>query len=123
MSCDISDPSISEAYKQVLDGEASWLLLGYMDTREKLFLYQKGHGGIDELREQMSDPILYALLHYKDQLIYIVYVDENLSGVRRARTVVHGRTVASFFDQHDVHVYLNKMEKSDPRDNRATYCK
>jgi len=110
MTCDLSDPSIAEAYKQVLAGDVSWLLLGYMDTREKLFLYQKGDGGVDALKEHMSDPILYALMHYQDHLVYIVYVDEKLSGVRRARTVVHGRTVASFFDQHDVHVYVNRLD-------------
>lgn len=49
-----------------------------MDTREKLFLYQKGLGGVEELKEHMTDPILYALLHYKEQLVYIVFVDENL---------------------------------------------
>lgn len=110
MTCDLSDPSIAEAYKQVLAGDVSWLLLGYMDTREKLFLYQKGDGGVDSLKEHMSDPILYALMHYKEHLVYVVYVDEKLSGVRRARTVVHGRTVASFFDQHDVHVYVNRLD-------------
>ncbi|KAI9295260.1 hypothetical protein K502DRAFT_365189 [Neoconidiobolus thromboides FSU 785] len=110
MSCDLSEASIAESYQKILNREISWFVLGYGDTREKLFLYSKGLGDVEDLKKNLIDSIHYALLLYNDHLVYVLYVDENLSGVRRARTVVHGRSVSAFFEQIDVSLHITNLD-------------
>ncbi|CAG8751851.1 8698_t:CDS:2, partial [Cetraspora pellucida] len=102
MSCDLSDPAISEAYEEIISGQdTNWLILGYHDTRDKISLYSKGSGGLEELRNNLREEVLYGFLRIENRFVLLTYVSEAVSGVRR----VHGRAVGALFKQaHQIQI-------------------
>ncbi|CAG8436573.1 6218_t:CDS:2 [Ambispora gerdemannii] len=106
MSCDLSDTAISQAYEEIVSGQdTNWLILGYHDTRDKISLYSKGTGGLDELRQNLQEEVLYGFLRIENRFVLITYVSEQVSGVRRARALVHGRAVGALFKQaHQIQI-------------------
>jgi hypothetical protein len=105
MSCDLSDPAITGAYEEIVNGhDTNWLILGYNDTRDKISLYSKGSGGLDELRSNLKDEVLYGFLRIENRFVLLTYVSEQVSGVRRARSLVHGRAVGALFKAHQIQI-------------------
>jgi len=133
MSCDLSDLSISEAYDEIVSGqETNWLILGYHDTRDKISLYSKGSGGLDELRNNLKEEVLYGFLRIENRFVLLTYVSEQVSGVRRARALVHGRAVGALFKAHQIQINAstpndltetnvrNRLKLGDPADSPST---
>ncbi|PHZ11273.1 uncharacterized protein RHIMIDRAFT_238711 [Rhizopus microsporus ATCC 52813] len=113
--CDLSDPRIVEAYTSIVEeGTADWLLLGYHDTRDVISLYFSGSGGLAEFRNHLSDEVLYGFVKVDDRFILITWVSEQVSGVRRARALVHSRSVASLLKLH--HAQLTASNINDLSD-------
>ncbi|KAG2178674.1 hypothetical protein INT44_001827 [Umbelopsis vinacea] len=99
MSCNLQDPKILEAYSEIIDYEPTdWLILGYNDTRDVISLYNKGTNG---LRDHLREEVLFGFLRLDDRFILITYISEQVSGVRRARALVHGRAVATMMPVHN----------------------
>ncbi|RIA96462.1 hypothetical protein C1645_754790 [Glomus cerebriforme] len=133
MSCDLSDLAISEAYDEIVNGqETNWLILGYHDTRDKISLYSKGSGGLDELRNNLKEEVLYGFLRIENRFVLLTYVSEQVSGVRRARALVHGRAVGALFKAHQIQINAstpndlteanvrNRLKLGDPADSPST---
>ncbi|RKP06791.1 hypothetical protein THASP1DRAFT_27604 [Thamnocephalis sphaerospora] len=96
MACDLTDPAIQETYQAIIAGEpTNWMLLGYRETRDIIYHYCSGEGGLDELRDNLTDEVLYGLVRIGSHNLLITYMNDQVSGVRRARALVHGRAVAS----------------------------
>jgi len=105
MSCDLTDPNIQTAYDEIVSGQdTNWLILGYNDSRDKISLYSKGSGGVEELRQNLREEVLYGFLRIENRFVLITYVSEQVSGVRRARALVHGRAVGALFKAHQVQI-------------------
>ncbi|RHZ53887.1 hypothetical protein Glove_433g9 [Diversispora epigaea] len=105
MSCDLTDPEISVAYEAITSGQdTNWLILGYHDTRDKISLYSKGSGGLEELRNNLKEEVLYGFLRIENRFVLLTYVSEAVSGVRRARALVHGRAVGALFKAHQIQI-------------------
>ncbi|KAF9427126.1 hypothetical protein BGZ94_005424 [Podila epigama] len=112
MSCDLSDPAILDAYHDIVNGgSTNWLVLGYRDTRDKIFLYSKGSKGVDEMRANMNDDILFGFVRIEDSYALLAYVSEHVSGLRRARALVHGKVVGTLFKNN--HVQINSPSLAD----------
>jgi hypothetical protein len=108
MACDLSDPKIQETYQEIISGgETDWMLLGYHDTRDTISLYSKGTGGLDELRANLLDEVLYGFVRIGTHYLLITYMNDQVSGVRRARALVHGRAVASTLERHDLQISVS----------------
>ncbi|OZJ04937.1 hypothetical protein BZG36_02646 [Bifiguratus adelaidae] len=124
MSCDLSDSRIAQAYEAIKSGsEIDWMLLGYNDTRDVISLYEAGSGGLDALRQRLGDEVLYALVRFEGRYLFINYVSNSVSGVRRARALVHGRAVGALFDVKKVTVANNttaQINFTSPRELTAT---
>ncbi|CDS03625.1 hypothetical protein LRAMOSA01027 [Lichtheimia ramosa] len=113
---DLSDPRIQEAYTEIEQyQDTNWLLLGYNDTRDVISLYSKGEGGLSEFRNHLSDEVLYGFVRVEDRFILITWVSEQVSGVRRARALVHSRAVASLLKSH--HAQITASSMNDLSDN------
>lgn len=56
----------------------SRLILGYHDTRDKISLYTKGSGGVDELRANLKDEVLYGFVRIDDRYALLAYVSEHV---------------------------------------------
>ncbi|KAI8382291.1 hypothetical protein BD560DRAFT_386179 [Blakeslea trispora] len=108
--CDLSDPRIVETYTSITEGgETNWLILGYNDTRDVISLYSQGTGGLSEFREHLSDEVLYGFVRVEDRYILITWVSEQVSGVRRARALVHSRSVASLLKLHSAQITASTL--------------
>ncbi|CAO3661535.1 unnamed protein product [Rhizopus stolonifer] len=108
--CDLSDARIIEAYNSIVEEDtANWLLLGYNDTRDVISLYSSGSGGLSEFRNQLKDEVLYGFVKVEDRNILITWVSEHVSGVRRARALVHSRSVASLLKLHHAQVTASNL--------------
>ncbi|KAG0744187.1 hypothetical protein G6F57_006183 [Rhizopus arrhizus] len=108
--CDLSDSRIVEAYNSIVEEEsANWLILGYHDTRDVISLYSSGSGGLDEFRNHLSDEVLYGFVSIEDKNILITWVSEHVSGVRRARALVHSRSVASLLKLHHAQITASNL--------------
>ncbi|KAL9537701.1 hypothetical protein MBANPS3_011545 [Mucor bainieri] len=113
--CDLTDPRILETYTAIVEDEpTNWLILGYNDTRDVISLYSKGTEGLDEFRNHLSDEVLYGFVRVEDRFILITWVSEQVSGVRRARALVHSRSVASTLKLH--HAQLTASTLNDLSD-------
>ncbi|KZP01683.1 hypothetical protein CALVIDRAFT_594378 [Calocera viscosa TUFC12733] len=111
MSVDISDPNIPAAYSEVIgDAATDWLLIGYGDTNNRLSLYEAGSRGLEELRGHLEEEVLFGLLNVEGKILLLVYMPDNVSGVKRARALVHSRAVGNTFKAH--HAVLTASRKS-----------
>ncbi|CAI2176931.1 17574_t:CDS:2 [Funneliformis geosporum] len=83
MSCDLTDPAISEAYDEIVGGQdTNWLILGYNDTRDKISLNSKGPGGLDELRDNLKEEeVLYGFLRIENRFVFLTYVSDQVRAV------------------------------------------
>ncbi|KAI8146671.1 hypothetical protein BJV82DRAFT_599415 [Fennellomyces sp. T-0311] len=108
--CDLSDPKIVQAYTEIEQYEdTNWLLLGYHDTRDVISLYSKGTGGLGEFRKHLTDEVLYGFVRVDDRFILITWVSEQVSGVRRARALVHSRSVAALLKSHHAQITASSL--------------
>ncbi|CAJ0910858.1 8737_t:CDS:2 [Entrophospora sp. SA101] len=117
MSCDLSDPAITVAYEEIVNGQdTNWLILGYHDTRDKISLYSKGSQGLDELRSNLKDEVLYGFLRIENKFVLLTYVSEQV------------RAVGALFKAHQIQISAstpndlteanvrNRLKLSDPSD-------
>ncbi|KAG0322325.1 hypothetical protein BGZ97_007413 [Linnemannia gamsii] len=110
MSCDLTDPAILEAYQDIISGTpTNWLILGYHDTRDKISLYSRGTGGIDELTSNLKEEVLYGFVRIEDRFALLAYVSEQVSGLRRARALVHGKAVGALFKASSVQINTSSL--------------
>ncbi|KAG0093455.1 hypothetical protein BGZ92_005459 [Podila epicladia] len=117
MSCDLTDPAILEAHQEIVSNTpTNWLILGYHDTRDKISLYTKGSGGVNELRANMKDEVLYGFARIDDRYALLAYVSEHVSGLRRARALVHGKAVGALFKNN--YVQINSSNMADFTEDR-----
>ncbi|KAG0299495.1 hypothetical protein BGZ98_010012 [Dissophora globulifera] len=117
MSCDLTDPAILEAYQEIVSGtQTNWLILGYHDTRDKISLYSKGTGGLEELKANLKEEVLYGFVRIEDRFALLAYVSEQVSGLRRARALVHGKAVGALF-KHS-HAQINSSNIAELSDEK-----
>ncbi|KAI1310198.1 hypothetical protein EDD11_003906 [Mortierella claussenii] len=110
MSCDLTDPAILEAYNDIISGTpTNWLILGYHDTRDKISLYSKGTGGLEELTANLKEEVLYGFVRIEDRFALLAYVSEQVSGLRRARALVHGKAVGALFKASNVQINTSTL--------------
>ncbi|KAG0370614.1 hypothetical protein BC939DRAFT_468174 [Gamsiella multidivaricata] len=110
MSCDLTDPAILEAYQEIISGApTNWLILGYHDTRDKISLYSKGTGGLEELTANLKEEVLYGFVRIEDRFALLAYVSEQVSGLRRARALVHGKAVGALFKASNAQINTSSL--------------
>ncbi|KAI8991467.1 hypothetical protein BDF20DRAFT_45009 [Mycotypha africana] len=94
--CDISDPRILNTYISIVDDESTdWLILGYNGTRDTISLYAYGNQGLSEFRNNLTNEILFGFVRIEGKFAFITYIPERISGVTRARALVHSRYITS----------------------------
>ncbi|KAG0254824.1 hypothetical protein DFQ27_006604 [Actinomortierella ambigua] len=118
MSCDLTDPAILEAYQEIISGTpVNWLILGYHDTRDKISLYSKGTEGLEELKSNLREEVLYGFVRIEDRFALLAYVSDQVSGLRRARALVHGKAVGALFKQS--HAQINSSSLAELSEDRV----
>ncbi|KAG1448471.1 hypothetical protein G6F56_008932 [Rhizopus delemar] len=114
--CDVSDPRILNAYYGITEDEpVNWLLAGYKDSRNVIILYSSGTNGLSEFREHLTNEILFGFIRVEDKFVLVTYVPDSVNGVRRARALVHSRSVAAVCPL--AHAQLTASSLSDLSDS------
>ncbi|KAL1924704.1 uncharacterized protein VTP21DRAFT_4358 [Calcarisporiella thermophila] len=114
MSCTMADPAIFSTYQEILSGNVVWMILGYSGTRDVISFYSKGTN-MDEFRRNLNEDVLYGFVRIEGRCAFITYMSEQVSGVRRARALVHGRSISSQLKDYDVHFTATSLD--DVSDN------
>ncbi|KAJ7449555.1 hypothetical protein FB451DRAFT_1287278 [Mycena latifolia] len=118
-----TDPdAVSEAYQAVCQGPANWLLLAYdPDVQPDAFqLYASGADGLPELKSRIEDPHQVFIAFYRDgnDCILLNIIPETVSGVRRARALVHSRRIGGVFQAHRTSLTVDHLSNLTPKSIR-----
>ncbi|KLO13253.1 hypothetical protein SCHPADRAFT_940502 [Schizopora paradoxa] len=120
MSVDLTDPQITLSYEEVLrDDGLDWFLLSYLESRDKLSLFRRGAGRIQDFRESIPvepEDVYFGFCREfvesgAQVYVLITYVPDSVSGVRRARALVHSRVVGSLLKAHTVTLSAKSLEE------------
>ncbi|KAJ6518647.1 hypothetical protein C8R45DRAFT_948817 [Mycena sanguinolenta] len=120
MSVNFTDhPAVLAAYDAVLNKEANWLLLKYAQDSDDTFdLVAHGSQGLPELKREIEDPLQIFVAFYRegnDGFILLNIIPENVSGVRRARALVHSRRIGVVFQQHSTTLTVDHLSNLTPK--------
>ncbi|KAJ7281826.1 hypothetical protein C8J57DRAFT_1219636 [Mycena rebaudengoi] len=111
------------AYDAVVNGQANWLLLTYDNTvhPEALRLFGSGADGLPELKSRIEDPLQVFIGFYRegaDGFILLNVVPDSVSGVRRARVLVHSRRIGQVFQAHQTSLTVDHLSNLTPKSIR-----
>lgn len=131
---DVSDPALVEAYNEVQTSEEiNWCLFGYTDNTQKvLALEGKGNGGIEELKGKLADDkCLYAYVKFitgdeeskRTKFLFITWVGEKVSPLRRARISVHKADVKTIVKNFAVEVHCTTLDEVDEEEFKKLLVK
>ncbi|KAK4053212.1 hypothetical protein OIO90_003986 [Microbotryomycetes sp. JL221] len=122
----VAAPEIKEAYEQVRDNKSdvTWLLLDYeTDKSDTLNLTGKGNGGLDELKQHLSDDRAsfgYAKITYandkesqREKFIFITWIGSNVKVMRKAKLSVHKADVQNVLRIFSIEVPANSLNDLD----------
>ncbi|KAF9457201.1 hypothetical protein BDZ94DRAFT_1326449 [Collybia nuda] len=110
MALNLSDPgAIVAAYESIVDNTLNWLLLKYSNAQhDELSLFETGSDGLWELKQMIDELDQVFIGFYRHELslgeepifTLINYIPNTVSGVKRARALVHSRRVGAVFKRH-----------------------
>ncbi|KAJ3123453.1 hypothetical protein HK098_001893 [Nowakowskiella sp. JEL0407] len=123
MTLNLSEKKITESYQQLRNGRIDWVTLGYNNTKNILNVNKTGSGGLDELRNNLTDSIQFGIFRLLKEteptIVLIQKIDSEVtplfppfhilnhllnqiickkpllqvSNVRRAHVLAHGRQI------------------------------
>ncbi|KAF7356725.1 ADF-H domain-containing protein [Mycena venus] len=110
------------AYDAVLNKEADWLLLTYessVQPEDTFQLFASGNQGLPELKSKLTlDPLRIYVAFYRegnDGFILLNIIPETVSGVRRARALVHSRRIGAVFQAHQTTLTVDHLSNLTPK--------
>jgi len=118
-----NNPAIIAAYNAILRKEIDWLLLHYEDGNfEQLVVCASGCDGLEELKEHVYDlqRVFVAFFHAEESngrqgFVLLNYIPPNISGVKRARALVHSRRLGMVLANHQVALTVDSIFNLTPQ--------
>ncbi|KAF8885036.1 hypothetical protein BD779DRAFT_1535139 [Infundibulicybe gibba] len=121
MALNLQDaPGIMAVYESIVRGEKDWLTLVYasdMNHSDELTLHAHGSEGLSQLKDIMQDTVSEPFIaFYREELgcALLNYIPETLSGVRRARVLVHSRRLGTLFTEHITTITIDDLSNISP---------
>eukprot|EP01133_Synstelium_polycarpum_P009114 gene9114-10689_t len=114
---DLSDPAIMQHIKAVQDGTERWMVLGYVPkSNNKIKFYDSGNGGLDEMREELSDSsIRFGYIRYQinnmDKYVYIAFCGDGVNGPIKGSFSGHAIEIGRILKP--MHHQLNARNEDD----------
>ncbi|KAJ6621326.1 hypothetical protein B0H10DRAFT_2017980 [Mycena sp. CBHHK59/15] len=125
MAVNFTDPdAVMATYDAVVAKQANWLLLSYDTTTEpeSLQLFAWGSDGLPELKSRIEDPLIQVFIGFyrdtPDGFIILNIIPETVSGVRRARALVHSRRIGSVFQANKTTLTVDHLSNLTPKSIR-----
>ncbi|RDB20919.1 hypothetical protein Hypma_011949 [Hypsizygus marmoreus] len=122
MALNLSDPgAIVSAYESIIQvaNSYNWLLLSYSKFDE-IALYNRGTGGLAELKRSIQDLEQVYIAFYREEVdvepgfLLINYIPASLPAVKRARALVHSRRVGTVLKKHQTTLTVDDLAKLTP---------
>ncbi|KAF7294438.1 ADF-H domain-containing protein [Mycena kentingensis (nom. inval.)] len=124
-----NEPLVLDAYNAILSFKTNWLLLAYDlqqpdASRGQLFLEASGPGGLPQLKSHIQDlgQVFFGFLRDEgvpDGYILLNIIPASVSGVRRARALVHSRRIGAVFQAHRTSLTVDHLSNLTPRTVRT----
>ncbi|KAH6885551.1 hypothetical protein BKA70DRAFT_1237131 [Coprinopsis sp. MPI-PUGE-AT-0042] len=110
--------AVSKAYQAILRNETNWMLLHYKnDNYDDLVLYGGGLDGLEELKTKIYDLNRVFVAFYRMETefgvgyILLNYIPPCISGVRRARALVHSRRIGAVLQKHQAVLTVENLSQ------------
>lgn len=91
--------AVLAAYDRIVQTEANWFMLCYNGSNDRLLLHKQGAGDLSQLKSCITDleRIYIAFYHQVPSggFVLVNYIPNSISGVRRARALVHSRRIGA----------------------------
>jgi len=121
--CDVSDPSLSEAYNEIRkdSNETNWILFAY-EGNTKIVLKGKGSGGISEFQGHLGDDeSLYGYLRVisgdaesrRSKFVFVSWCGASVGALKRAKMSVHKADIKKVLKDYAVEVHATSKEELD----------
>ncbi|KAJ7767444.1 hypothetical protein DFH07DRAFT_808552 [Mycena maculata] len=126
MAVNLPDDALA-AYEAIVHREANWLLLVYNSSvqPEVFHLHASGSDGLPELKANIDPGQIDAgqvfIAFYRDGndgFILLNIIPESVSGVRRARALVHSRRIGVIFQAHQTSLTVDHLSNLTPKSIR-----
>ncbi|KAJ6581349.1 hypothetical protein B0H19DRAFT_502876 [Mycena capillaripes] len=116
----VDHAAVLVAYDAVLSKEANWLLLAYdlsVQPEDTFQLFASGSGGLPELKSKIDDPSQIFVAFYREgnDCLLLNIIPESVSGVRRARALVHSRRIGAVFQAHQTSLTVDHLSNLTPK--------
>jgi len=123
--CDVSDPAIVEAYKDVRNDATptNWMLMGYEGPNSnKVILVKKSEGTLEELKAELKEnECQYVFIRFitgdteskRAKFVFMSWVGERVSPIKRAKVSVHKPIVTGVINNFAVAVHCTVPEDVD----------
>ncbi|TFK39349.1 hypothetical protein BDQ12DRAFT_51114 [Crucibulum laeve] len=119
MGLNLSDSdNVMAAYESILQNEFNWLLLHYANANDdELSLLAYGLDGLEELKTKIYDKERVFIAFYREEVdvnprdIIINYIPLSISGVKRARALVHSRRVGAMLKSHQTTMTVEDLSQ------------
>ncbi|KAJ1819673.1 hypothetical protein IWW57_000986 [Coemansia sp. S610] len=79
MSCNVSDPKISEAYSRILSyDDLDWMIIGYGASRDTLLLYSSGNKGVAQMSASVPDEVVFGYIMFEGSGVLVTHVSHKI---------------------------------------------
>ncbi|PWN48999.1 hypothetical protein IE53DRAFT_411936 [Violaceomyces palustris] len=119
MSVDLSDPSLKSAIHQIQQPSSKYdfIVIGYGGSQSTLKLYELASGGPEAFKRRLRrDEPMFGVLRVAGKFLFVQWLHAQITGVRRARALVHGRALLALFGPSvEAMATLSNVDDMTPR--------
>jgi len=96
------------------------MIMGYPDAADVIKVLSKGEGGFQEMKEAIPEAPVYMYLRYlfgdtgRSKFVFLTYVPDSLSGMRKAKVVQHRPAVTKFVKYFQIEWHILRMDEFLP---------
>ncbi|TFK18450.1 hypothetical protein FA15DRAFT_675277 [Coprinopsis marcescibilis] len=112
------EAQITAVYESILREDNNWLLLHYEpEYPDNLTLYAYGQDGLEELKNKIYDLDKVFVAFYREEVdinpgyILINFIPLGITGVKRARALVHSRRIGTVFKIHQTMLTVDNLSQ------------
>jgi len=117
---DLTDDEVVDVWIRLRDDQdaLNWMILGYQDGSDNAIkVLGKGTGGFQEMKDAVPDSPVFLYLRYlfgdtgRSKFVFLTYVPDSLSGLKKARVVQHRPAVTKFIKYFQIEWHLLRREE------------
>jgi len=119
-AADLTDPGVLDAYLRTRNDAdpLMWFILGYpTNSQNKLVVQSSGSGDFNEMHSYVQEDAQFVYINYKfgdtqrSKFIFITYVPDSLSGLKKSRVVGHRPAVEKMLKY--IHLQWHILDKNE----------